>query len=329
MHKGIKSLAATAAVIGVCIVALGFVPSQSAGYDYTVGIIQLVRHDALDAATEGFTDRLTELMGEAGKTIKIDYQNAQNDTVNCSVIANNFVAKEYDLIMSNATAALQGAYNATENIPVLGTSVTVYDVALSLDDYVAEAGTRTNVSGTSDLAPLSEQAQMIGELVPDARKVGLLYCSAEPNSRFQVDEMVKSLEAMDMGYECTLYSFSDSNDLQSVVQRMAAESEVIYLPTDNTVASNTALIDNVCRPLGIPIIAGEEGICSGCGIATLSISYYNLGVITAEMAAEILLEGADVSTMPVRYDENPVRKYNAEICEELGITIPEGYAPIE
>lgn len=329
MHKGIKSLAATAAVFGVCIVALGFVPSQSAGYDYTVGIIQLVRHDALDAATEGFTDRLTELMGEAGKTIKIDYQNAQNDTVNCSVIANNFVAKEYDLIMSNATAALQGAYNATENIPVLGTSVTVYDVALSLDDYVAEAGTRTNVSGTSDLAPLSEQAQMIRELVPDARKVGLLYCSAEPNSRFQVDEMVKSLETMDMGYECTLYSFSDSNDLQSVVQRMAAESEVIYLPTDNTVASNTALIDNVCRPLGIPIIAGEEGICSGCGIATLSISYYNLGVITAEMAAEILLEGADVSTMPVRYDENPVRKYNAEICEELGITIPEGYAPIE
>ena len=329
MHKGIKSLAATVAGFGVCIVALGFVPSQSAGYDYTVGIIQLVRHDALDAATEGFTDRLTELMGEVGKTIKIDYQNAQNDTVNCSVIANNFVAKEYDLIMSNATAALQGAYNATENIPVLGTSVTVYDVALSLDDYVAEAGTRTNVSGTSDLAPLSEQAQMIGELVPDARKVGLLYCSAEPNSRFQVDEMVKSLEAMDMGYECTLYSFSDSNDLQSVVQRMAAESDVIYLPTDNTVASNTALIDNVCRPLGIPIIAGEEGICSGCGIATLSISYYNLGVITAEMAAEILLEGADVSTMPVRYDENPVRKYNAEICEELGITIPEGYAPIE
>ena len=194
MHKGIKSLAATAAVFGVCIVALGFVPSQSAGYDYTVGIIQLVRHDALDAATEGFTDRLTELMGEAGKTIKIDYQNAQNDTVNCSVIANNFVAKEYDLIMSNATAALQAAYNATENIPVLGTSVTVYDVALSLDDYVAEAGTRTNVSGTYDLAPLSEQAQMIGELVPDARKVGLLYCSAEPNSRFQVDEMVKSLE---------------------------------------------------------------------------------------------------------------------------------------
>ena len=169
---------------------------------------------------------------------------------------------------------------------------------------------------------------MIAELVPSAKRVGLLYCSAEPNSRFQVEEMVRSLEAMDAGYECEMYAFSDSNDLQSVVQRMAAESEVVYLPTDNTVASNTALIDNICRPLGIPVIAGEEGICSGCGIATLSISYYNLGVITAEMAAEILLQGAEVASMPVRYDVNPVRKYNAEICEELGITIPEGYDPI-
>ena len=328
MKRAILNLAVTVAVLGVCVTAIGFVPSQAAGYDYAVGIIQLVRHDALDAATEGFTQRLTELIEEEGKTVRIDYQNAQNDTVNCSVIANNFVAKDYDLIMSNATTALQAAYNSTEDIPILGTSVTVYDVALGLDNYVAEDGTLTNVSGTSDLAPLEEQALMFGELIPEARKIGLLYCSAEPNSRFQVDEMVKALEALDMGYECTLYSFSDSNDLQSVVQRMAAESEAIYLPTDNTVASNTSLIDNVCRPLGIPIIAGEEGICGGCGIATLSISYYNLGVITAEMAAEILLEGADVSSMPVRYDENPVRKYNAEICSELGIEIPDYYEAI-
>ena len=328
MKKSIINLAVTVAVLGACITALGFVPGSSSEYDYTVGIVQLVRHDALDAASQGFSDRLAELMDEAGKTVKIDYQNAQNDSVNCSVIANNFVAKKYDLIMANATTALQAAYNATEDIPILGTSVTVYDVALGLDDYVAEEGTGANVSGTSDLAPLEEQAQMIAELVPSAKRVGLLYCSAEPNSRFQVEEMVRSLEAMDAGYECEMYAFSDSNDLQSVVQRMASESDVVYLPTDNTVASNTALIDNVCRPLGIPVIAGEEGICKGCGIATLSISYYNLGVITAEMAAEILLQGADVSSMPVRYDVNPVRKYNAEICEELGITIPEGYDPI-
>ena len=328
MNSGIKSFAVTAAAIAVCVTALGFVPSQSSGYDYAVGIVQLVRHDALDAATEGFTDRLTELMEEAGKKVKIDNQNAQNDTVNCSVIANNFVAKKYDLIMANATAALQAAYNATEDIPILGTSVTVYDVALGLDDYVAEEGTGSNVSGTSDLAPLDGQAQMIAELVPEARKVGLLYCSAEPNSRYQVDEMIRALEGMDAGYECTLYSFSDSNDLNSVVQRMAAESEVVYVPTDNTIASNTELINNVCRPLGIPVITGEEGQCRGCGIATLSISYYNLGVVTAEMAAEILLEGADVSSMPVRYDEEPVHKYNEELCTELGIEVPEGYIKI-
>lgn len=329
MNKGIKNLIATVVACGVCITALGFVPSQSSGYDYVVGIIQLVRHDALDSATQGFTDRLTELMTEAGKTVKIDYQDAQNDTVNCSVIANNFVAKDYDLIMANATTALQACYNATEDIPVLGTSVTVYDVALGLTDYVAEEGTGANVSGTSDLAPLSEQAEMIAQLVPEARKVGLLYCSSEANSRYQVEEVMRYLEEMDAGYECTLYSFSDSNDISAVVNKMVAESEVVYVPTDNTVASNTALIDSICRPAGVPVIAGEEGICSGCGIATLSISYYTLGEITADMAAEILLEGADISTMPVRYDENPVRKYNAELCEELGIAIPEGYEPIE
>lgn len=329
MHSGIKSLAVTVAVFGVCVTALGFVPSQSAGYDYTVGVIQLVRHDALDQATEGFTERLTELMGDAGKTVKIDYQDAQNDTVNCSVIVNNFVAKEYDLIMANATAALQAAYNATADIPILGTSVTVYDVALGLDDYVAEEGTGTNVSGTSDLAPLAEQAEMIAQLVPSARKIGMLYCSAEANSRYQVEEVKRCLEERGEGYECTLYAFSDSNDISAVVRQMAAVSDAVYVPTDNTVASNTQLIDSICRPAGIPIVAGEEGICSGCGIATLSISYYELGVITAEMAAEILLEGADVSSMPVRYDESPVRKYNAELCEVLDITVPEGYAPIE
>ena len=258
MNSGIKSFAVTAAAIAVCVTALGFVPSQSSGYDYAVGIVQLVRHDALDAATEGFTDRLTELMEEAGKKVKIDNQNAQNDTVNCSVIANNFVAKKYDLIMANATAALQAAYNATEDIPILGTSVTVYDVALGLDDYVAEEGTGSNVSGTSDLAPLDGQAQMIAELVPEARKVGLLYCSAEPNSRYQVDEMIRALEGMDAGYECTLYSFSDSNDLNSVVQRMAAESEVVYVPTDNTIASNTELINNV-PPAGHSRDHGRRG----------------------------------------------------------------------
>ena len=251
-----------------------------------------------------------------------------NDTVNCSVIANNFVAKGYDLIMANATAALQACYNATEEIPILGTSVTVYDVALGLENYVAEEGTGTNVSGTSDLAPLAEQAGMIAELVPSARKVGLLYCSSEANSKYQVEEVARCLEEMGAGYECSFYAFSDSNDLSAVVEKMASECEVVYVPTDNTVASNTQLINSICSREKIPVVAGEEGICSGCGIATLSISYYNLGVRTAEIAARVLLGGEYVGDIPIAYDDTPVKKYNPEICEELGIAVPDGYEPI-
>lgn len=327
MLKRIRSLLLTVVILGGCITAVGFVPRDS-GYDYTVGVVQLVRHSALDAATQGFIDSLTERMDAAGKTVKIDYQDAQNDTVNCSVIANNFVAKGYDLIMANATAALQACYNATEEIPILGTSVTVYDVALGLENYVAEEGTGTNVSGTSDLAPLAEQAGMIAELVPSARTVGLLYCSSEANSKYQVEEVARCLEEMDAGYECSFYSFSDSNDLSAVVEKMASECEVVYVPTDNTVASNTQLINSICSREKIPVVAGEEGICSGCGIATLSISYYNLGVRTAEIAARVLLGGEYVGDIPIAYDDTPVKKYNPEICEELGIAVPDGYEPI-
>lgn len=327
MLKRIRSLLLTVVILGGCITAVGFVPRDS-GYDYTVGVVQLVRHSALDAATQGFIDSLTERMDAAGKTVKIDYQDAQNDTVNCSVIANNFVAKGYDLIMANATAALQACYNATEEIPILGTSVTVYDVALGLENYVAEEGTGTNVSGTSDLAPLAEQAGMIAELVPSARTVGLLYCSSEANSKYQVEEVARCLEEMDAGYECSFYAFSDSNDLSAVVEKMASECEVVYVPTDNTVASNTQLINSICSREKIPVVAGEEGICSGCGIATLSISYYNLGVRTAEIAARVLLGGEYVGDIPIAYDDTPVKKYNPEICEELGIAVPDGYEPI-
>ena len=327
MLKRIRGLLLTVVILGGCITAVGFVPRDS-GYDYTVGVVQLVRHSALDAATQGFIDSLTERMDAAGKTVKIDYQDAQNDTVNCSVIANNFVAKGYDLIMANATAALQACYNATEEIPILGTSVTVYDVALGLENYVAEEGTGTNVSGTSDLAPLAEQAGMIAELVPSARKVGLLYCSSEANSKYQVEEVARCLEEMGAGYECSFYAFSDSNDLSAVVEKMASECEVVYVPTDNTVASNTQLINSICSREKIPVVAGEEGICSGCGIATLSISYYNLGVRTAEIAARVLLGGEYVGDIPIAYDDTPVKKYNPEICEELGIAVPDGYEPI-
>ena len=292
---------------------------------YTVGICQLVQHVALDAATQGFKDALVEELGE-GKVV-FDEQNAQNDSNTCSTIINGFVSKDggVDLILANATPALQAAAAGTDSIPILGTSVTEYGVALQIEDFDGTVG--GNISGTSDLAPLEEQANMVKELLPDAKNVGLLYCSAEANSQYQVDTVKTYLEGL--GYTCEYYAFSDSNDLSSVVTKAAQSSDAIYVPTDNTVASNTGIIDNICQPAGVPVIAGEEGICKGCGIATLSIDYYDLGVATGKMAAKILTGEANISEMPIEYAPQFTKKYNKAICEALNISIPDDYIEIE
>lgn len=296
--------------------------SDTDGKTYLVGICQLIQHDALDAATQGFEDTLTE---EFGDSVKFDLQNAQGDSNTCSTIINSFVSEGTDLILANATAALQAAQAGTDTIPVLGTSVTEYGVALGIDDFDGTVG--GNISGTSDLAPLDQQAAMLNELFPDAKNVGLLYCSAEANSQYQVDTVKGYLE--DLGYTCEYYAFSDSNDLSSVVTKAAEASDVIYIPTDNTAANNTELINNICQPAGVPIIAGEEGICSGCGVATLSISYYDLGVATGKMAVEILKGESDISEMPIEYAATYTKEYNADLCEALGITVPDDYVAIE
>ncbi|WP_294759216.1 ABC transporter substrate-binding protein [uncultured Gemmiger sp.] len=294
---------------------------SAAAKTYTVGICQLVQHEALDAATQGFKDALTAKLGDA---VKFDEQNASGDSANCATIVNGFVSNNVDLIMANATAPLQAAAQATATIPVLGTSVTDYATALDISDWTGTVG--NNISGTSDLAPLDQQAAMIQELFPDAKNVGLLYCSAEPNSVYQCDVMEGYLT--DMGFTVSRYAFTDTNDVTSVSQTAADASDVIYIPTDNTAASNTEAIANVVLPAKVPVVAGEEGICSGCGVATLSISYYDLGYATGEMAVKILTEGADVSAMPVQYAPNVTKKYNAANCEALGLTIPDDYTAI-
>ena len=294
---------------------------ESSGATYTVGICQYAPHDALDAATQGFQDALTEAFGDA---VTFELQNAAGDTPTCATIANGFVSAGVDLILANATAPLQAAVAATSDIPILGTSVTEYGVALGISDFNGVVG--TNVSGTSDLAPLDQQAAMVQEWFPDAKTVGLLYCSAEPNSQYQVDTVQAELEKL--GYTCTQYAFSDTNDMASVTQNAADNSDVIYVPTDNTCANNAGVIDNICRPAGVPIIAGEEGICGGCGVATLSISYYDLGVTTGEMAVKILTGEADISEMPIEYAPQFTKKYNEAICADLGLTVPEGYEAI-
>ena len=289
---------------------------------FVVGICQLVTHDALDAATQGFKDALIAELGE--ENVAFIEQNAAGEANTCVTIVNDFVSKEVDLIMANATAALQAAANATLDIPILGTSITEYGVALELADFNGTVG--GNISGTSDLAPLDEQAQMIIDLVPDAQTVGLLYCSAEPNSDYQVKVVREYLE--DKGLTVEDFAFSASSDVAQVAEAAAAACDVLYIPTDNTAASCTETINNVVLPTGTPIIAGEAGICGGCGIATLSISYYELGKTTGAMAAKILKGEADISEMPIEYDNNPVKKYNATNCTELGITVPEDYEPL-
>ena len=294
---------------------------SSSNAKYTVGICQLVQHEALDAATKGFKDYLTEKLGD---DVVFDEQNAQGDSATCATIVNSFVSKNEDLILANATPALQAAAAGTSDIPILGTSVTEYGVALGLDDFDGTVG--GNISGTADLAPLDQQAAMLNELFPDAKNVGLLYCSAEANSQYQVDTVKAELEKL--GYTCEYYAFSDSNDLSSVATTATDASDVIYVPTDNTVASNTEIINNICLPAKVPVITGEEGICSGCGVATLSISYYDLGVTTGKMAVKILKDGEDISTMPIEYAPNFTKEYNKDICEELGIEVPDDYVAI-
>ncbi len=286
---------------------------------YVVGICQLAPHDALDAATEGFKTALTEALAREGRTVEFKYQNAQGDANTCTTIVNSFISEDVDLIMANATAALQAAANATLTIPILGTSITEYGVALDIDNFNGTVG--GNISGTSDLAPLEAQAQMMIDTLglQSGNKVGLLYCSAEPNSQYQVNAVEAYLSAK--GISSTHYKFNDSNDLQSITASAAESCDAIYVPTDNTAASNTSIIDNVCADKKIPVFAGEASTCKGCGYATLSISYENIGKKTGEMAAKILLGQADISTMAIDYDASPVKQYNEAACVNLGIDI--------
>ena len=310
-----------AVLLAVLLLASMTACAGSGSGKYTVGICQLVQHDALDAATKGFKDALTEALGDK---VVFDEQNASGEPASCTTIVNGFVSSKVDLIMANATPALQAAAAATDSIPILGTSVTDYASALEIDGWTGTVG--GNISGTSDRAPLSEQAAMIPELCPDAKTVGIVYCSSEANSQYQVDVITGYLT--EMGLTVTPYAFTDTNDVASVTQTACDNSDVLYIPTDNTAASNTEAIANVVLPSKVPVFAGESGICAGCGVATLSISYYDLGYATGKMAAKVLTGEASISEMPVEFAPQVTKMYNPDNCAALGITIPDGYEPL-
>ena len=323
-----KNLKRIAALALCAVTAVSMCACSSTGKKedkkFTVGICQIVEHEALDAAAKGFKEALTAKLEADGYTVEYKEQSAQGDPATCSTIINGFVSADVDLILANATPPLQAAAAGTQTIPILGTSVTDYATALDIDNWTGTTG--RNISGTSDLAPLSEQAAMIKELFPDTKKVGILYCSGEANSQYQADVVKAELDKL--GITGELYSFVDTNDVATVATNAAENSDVIYIPTDNTAASNTGVIDNICRPAGVPIIAGEEGICKGCGVATLSISYYDLGYTTGEMAYDILVKGEDISKMEVKFSPKFTKKYNETICQELEVEIPEGYEAV-
>lgn len=316
--KIVSILTATALVASLT----GCGSNGSSSKKYTIGICQLMEHEALDAATKGFKDTLTKKLGK--DNVEFDEQNAQGESTNCSTICNGFVTSNVDLILANATGALQAATQATADIPILGTSVSDYATALNIKDWKGKTG--TNVSGTSDLAPIDQQEAILKEIIPNAKKVGILYCSSEPNSAYQSKLMQEALKKDGIAYK--EYTAADSNEIQSVTTTACSECDVLYVPTDNTMASSVNTIKNVAIPAGIPMIAGEKGICAA-GVATLSIDYYNLGCQTGEMAYDILKNKKKAGDMEVQFAKKLTKMYNTENAKALNITIPDGYEPIE
>lgn len=309
------------AVLVCGLTACGEKENEKEDGKYHIGICQWEKHTALDEATKGFQDAITDKLGEK---VVFDVQVAQGDNKKCQEILNGFVSDDKDLIMANATPALKAASQATNTIPIVATSITDYGTALNMREWTGASG--INVTGTSDLAPIKNQLDMIQELVPDAKKIGILYCSSETNSIFQAQMMGSILTEKGLSYGT--YTIADKDELEQAARKAAAECDVIYIPTDNTIASKADVLKEILLAEKVPMIAGEEGLCEA-GIATLSISYYDIGYTAGEMAYEILVEGKNPGEIDVRYAENVTKKYNPQNCEALGINVPEDYEPIK
>lgn len=287
---------------------------------YKIGVTQFVEHPALDASYKGFVDGLAEAGFVEGTNVKFDYQNAQGEQANCSTIAEKLVNDNNDLILAIATPAAQAVANATTEIPILVTAVTDPASAALVASNEAPGG---NVSGTSDRTPCAEQMELLTKLLPDAKKVALLYCSAESNSKYQA-EMAREA-ATKLGLETMDFTVSNSNEIQQVVESMIGKVDAIYAPTDNMIAAGMATVSMVATENKIPIICGEEGMLENGGLATYGLSYYELGKLTAAQAVKIF-NGASPAEMPIEYLTTFELGINQKIADQLGITIPKDLA---
>ena len=294
--------------------------AASSGSDgvYNIGICQQMQHVSLDEATQGFEDALTELLGE--ENVKFDYQNAGGEQANCTSIVSKFVTDNVDLIMANATTAVQCAKEATTEIPVVGTSVTDY-VSTGIVDSAENPG--SNVTGYSDLSDANNHVELIQQLLPEAKTVAILYSTGEENSRIQAESAAAAFEAA--GLTAESYTANDSNDISSVVTEACTQADVIYVPTDNLMAANMELVKNVALNQKVPVVSCFTADENDGALLSISISYYTMGYLAGEMAYEILVNGADPDAMPigVMSVEDMDITINQSVADELGITIPE------
>ena len=285
---------------------------------FKIGIIQLIEHDALDASYRGFVDGLKEAGYEDGKNIIIDYQNAQGEQANCVTIGQKFINDKSDLILAIATPAAQAVANMTKDIPILVTAVTDPAAAKLVADNNAPGG---NVTGTSDLTPVEAQIELLNEITPNLKTVGLLYCSSEQNSIFQMDIAKKKLNSMGLKYIDA--AVASANEIQQVVQSLIGKAEAIYTPTDNMIAAGMAAVALAAEPANLPVVCGEGVMTMLGGTATYAISYYELGKLTASQAAFILKGEKKPADMPIETLKTFDLVVNTNMINSIGINIPE------
>lgn len=316
-----KFLAAAAACLMVAgLAACGNEPSTPSNPDekvFQIGIVQLAEHPALDEATRGFKDFLTEKLGDK---VQFNVQNAQGEQTNCTTIVNQFVSSKVDLIMANATNAVKAAREATSDIPIIGTSVTDYVFSGLVASNEAPGA---NVTGASDMNPVNVQVQLMKTLCPEVKTVGIVINSGEENSAIQAEEAKTAFEAE--GFAVKIYSVADTNEIQTVVTAACNEVDAFYEPTDNLIAANVPTMSNITTAAGKPVICGEGGMCESGFLATYAISYYELGRAAGEQAFNILVNGADPATTPIFFFDvsQLTLVVNEQNAAELGITIPE------
>lgn len=316
-----KFLAAAAACLMVAgLAACGNEPSTPSNPDekvFQIGIVQLAEHPALDEATRGFKEFLTEKLGDK---VQFNVQNAQGEQTNCTTIVNQFVSSKVDLIMANATNAVKAAREATSDIPVVGTSVTDY---VSSGLVASNEAPGANVTGASDMNPVTVQVDLMKTLCPEVKTVGIVINSGEENSAIQAEEAKTAFEAE--GFAVKIYSVADTNEIQTVVTAACNEVDAFYEPTDNLIAANVPTMSNITTAAGKPVICGEGGMCESGFLVTYAISYYELGRAAGEQAFNILVNGADPTTTPIFFFDvsNLSLVINEENAAELGITIPE------